>query len=262
VKGRILFVSFEMDTQKLINRLACIRSRVNYGKFNKGLFDTQEMARMTTALDDIKKSAAKGHEIIFAGPAINKSGRRRKGFSILDIEQMARDNNVCAIFIDGLLHATDVRTGKKSRDWNVISNLSSDTKLMALGLGVPVLATHQANREGEKETPVDSQRDMAYADALGQDTDMSLRVTKIRGPNDSRQLLLQPTGAREFELLGFTCSAAFCEGLDGQIAELVTKHRRLADLLKKEAYDDVPGARVPQSLGAAAKSGHKKAEEE
>lgn len=255
--GRVLFVSFEMNRNQLMNRLACIRSKTDYGRFNKGALSPMELENLKTALADIRYSEKLGREIVFAGPAINPT-RRKKAYSLLDVEQAARDTGAIAVFIDGLLHAADMRTGKRSREWTVISNLSSDAKQLALSLNVPVIVTHQANREGEKDVPVDSQRDIANADALGQDADITLRVTKIRADRSgARQLLLQPTGAREFELPGFLVSGAFCTGMD-EWCERVDDYKKLKRLLNKEVQEDpLDAARAPtNSLGGAANAGH------
>jgi len=259
VPGTILFVSFEMDSQALINRLVCIRAKVNYRKFNRGELNDQELQDLEMSIMDIQKMKNTNRNIVFVGPAIS-TGRRKKQYTLLDIEQMARETKAVAIFVDGLLHAGDLRTGKRSREWTVVSNLSSDTKQLALNLDVPIIATHQANREGEKETPIESQRDMAYADALGQDADITLRLTKIRsGREGGRKILIQPTGAREFELLGFTVSGAVCEGMNG-VTELVPDYKKLKELLRKETVDDpMEGTRSPtSSLGAASIAGHNK----
>jgi energy-coupling factor transporter ATP-binding protein EcfA2 len=256
-EGRVLFVSFEMSRNQLMNRLACIRAKVDYGRFNKGLLSPTEYQTLGDALADIRYSEKLGREIVFAGPAISPA-RRKKAYSLLDVEQAARDTGAIAVFIDGLLHAADVRTGKRSREWTVISNLSSDAKQLALSLNVPVIVTHQANREGEKDVPVDSQRDIANADALGQDADMTLRITKIRADRSgARQLLLQPTGAREFELPGFLVSGAFCEGMTDW-CERVDDYKKLKSLLRKEVDEDpLDAARPPtNSLGGASRAGH------
>lgn len=211
--SKILFATFEMDLQRLMNRLACLKARVDYRAFNHGELGDVEREKLNKALRELYEDKKRGKGIIFTGPAIKASSR--KGFSMLDIEQSAEEIKPRAIFIDGLLHAADVRTGKRSREWNIISNLSSDAKQMALRLHCPVIATHQANRESEKSIPIDTQRDIAYSDALGQDTDMSLRISLIRMPGTGeKRYFIQPAGMREFDMTGFLTMADFCTNLN------------------------------------------------
>jgi len=238
--SRILFVSYEMDLQRLMNRLACIIAQVDYGKFNKAQLSQEEYKKYELGLAIIEEAKRKyGRRIFFAGPAIRSSGR--KGFSMLDIEQAAETIEPIAIFIDGLLHAKDSRTGKRSRDWSVVSNISSDTKALALARHCPIICTHQANRESEMVPMIETQRDIAYADALAQDADLSIRVTKCRTAEGQRRLLLQPEGAREFELLGFTIGGSFCE--DMEIKEVMSEPSAIRALLSRaEDQDPVAAA--------------------
>lgn len=243
--GRVLFVSYEMDLQRLMNRLACIIGRVDYGKFNKALLSLEEYQRYELGLAHIEEAKRRfDKRIFFAGPAIRSSGKR--GFSMLDIEQAAESIEPLAIFVDGLLHAKDTRTGKRSRDWSVISNISSDTKALALARHCPIICTHQANRESEAAPLIETQKDIAYADALAQDADLSLRVTKCRTPEGERRLLLQPEGAREFELLGFTIGGNFCEDLS--LKQVMSEPADIRSLLAR-AEDQDPVAAAAKGKG-------------
>lgn len=257
VEGRVLFVSFEMDLQRLVNRLACIRALLPYAAFRKCLLDEKQLRALHESIIYFEESKTKREsEIVFDGPAINPH-RRKKGYTILDIEQRARDVEAKAVFIDGLLHAGDIRTGKRARDWSVVGNISSDTKQMALLLNIPVLATHQANREGEKDVPINSQVDIAYADALGQDADATYRITRLRSSDKyGRRLLIQPTGAREFELLGFLVNGECCNGFDG-VAVPVTSEKELRKHLKKEDVADPSAMEEYFSLSQVAQAGDK-----
>lgn len=232
--SKLLFATFEMDLQRLMNRLAILKARVDYRAFNHGELNDIEKGKLNRALRELHEDRKRGKGIIFTGPAIKSSSR--KGFSMLDIEQAAEEIRPRAIFVDGLLHAADIRTGKRSREWNIISNLSSDTKQMALRLHCPVIATHQANRDSEKSVPIDTQRDIAYSDALGQDTDMSLRISLIRMPKTGeKRYFVQPAGMREFDMVGFLTMAEFCSNLDH--VRSVSRHE-VKSLLSREIDEE------------------------
>lgn len=243
-KKPLLFVSYEMDLQRLTNRLSCIKAKVSYEKFNKKMLSSEEKGRIAKAAIALQKAKEMGVPIYFTGPAISA----KKGFSMLDIEQVSDEIKPAAIFIDGLLHAADVRTGKKSREWAVISNISSDVKQMSLALHCPVIATHQANRESEVITPVNTQRDIAYADALAQDCDLTLRITKLK-PEKSGQksILIQTEGAREFELLGFTVNGDLCEDMEQKMS--ISSEKTLKQLLTRAIEDPIEEARNAKASG-------------
>lgn len=212
LNGPVLFVSYEMDLQRLLNRLSCLVAKISYDKFNKGLLCADEHQKLENALASLEDAKASGRGIYFAGPGVCSTGR--KGFSLLDVEGAVDEIKPRAVFIDGILHATDARTGKKSRDWNVISNISSDAKQLSLAYNIPLICTHQANREGEKSPSVDTQTDIAYADALAQDCDLTIRVTLIRTSDGARRVLMIPEGMREFDVAGFTTGGEFCEDME------------------------------------------------
>lgn len=230
--SKFLFVSYEMSLQRLMNRLACLIGKIDYKRFNESRLSDEESATLDYALQHIRQLKEEfGKDVIFTGPAIRGKQKRKSGFSILDVEQVAEENEVKAIFVDGFIHAQDTRTGKRSREWTVASNISSDLKQIAVRLNVPVIGSHQANRESEKEVQIGTQKDIAYSDALAQDTDLSMRVSRVKDHGELRTLV-QTEGAREFQMLGFLLGAHFCEDVNWR--GLITDEKTLRELLRKE----------------------------
>lgn len=233
-EARILFVSFEVVAQRIINRLACLLEKLDYGRFNRGELDAQEHLRLERWTAELSASNSIGERLWLDGPAIHKQ-TRKKTYNLIDVEQRALLLGANVVFIDGLLHASDVRTKQRSREWNVVSNISSDTKAMAISLNCPVVCTHQANRESEFiPATEDTQRDIAYSDALAQDADVALRIVSTT-QNQKPIRLFQIPGAREFKMLGFTAHANYCAEM-GFIG-VVPNKRALRELLSKEAKD-------------------------
>lgn len=76
----------------------------------------------------------------------------------------------------------------ESDEWQGIAKLSKDTKLVASQYGVPILAAAQINREGDGGRRPPSAKNLAQADAIGQDADV---IVTMRKPSASvMQLLL------------------------------------------------------------------------
>jgi len=245
----VLFVSYEMTRTRLMNRLACKMAKLRYDHFNEGKLTEAEEQMLELALADLETQQLKYNRgIHFMGPAIETTrsrSKRTKGCSVLDIEQKVEEVNPVLVIADGILHASDTRTKKRARGWDVMSNISSDIKLMALTYKVPTIVVHQANREGEKEVNIDSQRDIGYSDAWGQDTDLSLKITRIRpkrGTTDPPQTLIQTKGTREFQMLGFTITGKFFD--DTTFVEEIVDEKKLIELLRRAQPDVLDEASV------------------
>lgn len=233
-ESRILFVSFEIVKERIVNRLACMLEKLDYGRFNRGELSEGEQERLYQWTEHLQQPGTGAEQIWLDGPAIHDY-TRKKGYTLLDIEQRAILINADIVFIDGLLHAKDLRTKQKSREWSVVSNISSDTKAMAIGLHCPVVCTHQANRESEfLPAGEETQRDIAYSDALAQDADVALRVIQTT-LNEQPIRVFQIPGAREFKLLGFKTHADYCTRLD--YIDAIQNKDELKRLLSREARE-------------------------
>lgn len=103
------------------------------------------------------------------------------------------------IFIDGFYLLNPGRINDKKADHEKIKAISRSIKSYAQSLGVPVICTSQANRDGKKNSNVGETEDAAFSDAVGQDADVMLRCFK--GPNPQQHggnsLLVVPKKIRE-----------------------------------------------------------------
>jgi hypothetical protein len=99
--------------------------------------------------------------------------------------------------VDGLYLLSDQR--KATADHMRVQNISRDLRKLNLDTGVPVAATMQANRKaaGHGDANLD---EIAYSDAIGQDSTMSTRVINDKA---SQTISLVIGGSREFALHGF-----------------------------------------------------------
>jgi replicative DNA helicase len=127
----------------------------------------------------IKKSEG---QIIFSG------GYEGEGIAGLVMKYQKHRPDI--VIIDGL-YLFDRYGGS---DWQELTRLSRSVKRFALRKGVPVIASFQLSREGEK---VSSLSTIAYADALVQDADVILRLSSEREYTYLGKRILEILGARE-----------------------------------------------------------------
>jgi hypothetical protein len=101
------------------------------------------------------------------------------------------------MFIDGEYLLSDHR--KSNSDHQRVMNISRDIRDMVLSTKVPVIGTMQANRKAEGNSTA-SGADIAYSDALAQDTTLFARIIKDKESRTSSVII---GGSREFDLHGF-----------------------------------------------------------
>jgi len=199
--ARVLIYSFKMSVVQIVRRIAAIRAVVNYklllggklqpadrDRFFYGLQCLKEEAKMLDANQPRRNPAL----LITEGDGVN-------GISFL--QSKIRDFQPDLILIDGLYLMNDDRGGKKTVDWKAIAHISQDTKKTAREFKIPILATAQANRGADKDVRNADVSEIAYSDALGQDTDFSIRVGKrIDKSTKEPELVMAFPGSRETDL--------------------------------------------------------------
>jgi hypothetical protein len=104
-------------------------------------------------------------------------------------------------FVDGLYLMSDTSSNKK--DHERVMNISRGLRNMVLQTERPVIATMQANRKAEGHSQANGS-EIAYSDALAQDTTMYARVIADKV---SPTVSLVIGGSREFELHGIRIHA-------------------------------------------------------
>jgi hypothetical protein len=140
--------------------------------------------------------------------------------------------------IDGMYLMSDGRGGK-SADWARVTQISREVSAMRLETETPVIATMQANRKaaGHSNAELD---EMAYADAVGQDATLAVRVINEKG---KPTLALVVGGSREFYLHGIRIGGI--PGTDFEEKEMLTEKdisRAKEEDAKKEDDVDSPAS--------------------
>lgn len=89
--------------------------------------------------------------------------------------------------------------GEVKNDWKFQSVLSRSLKRMAVSYNLPIIAIHQANRAKEGEGDLD---DLAFSDSWARDSDVLIKVKKIKTNDIGNMCAMVFSGAREFDFTG------------------------------------------------------------
>jgi hypothetical protein len=85
----------------------------------------------------------------------------------------------------------------------VQANIAQDLKHLAQQLRIPVVGITQASRSSLKKETAEGMEDASYADAIGQETDLGMRVVKGEKTPFGTKLQIYIAAAREIEAYGF-----------------------------------------------------------
>jgi len=190
---RVLIYSKEMSDKQMARRVASILAGLDYHEIKTGTLSDINREHYFDMLDsfehwdkeinpDTKRQAAMSF-------LSDKNLKGRKGATVDVIMAEAEKFEPDLILVDGFYLMRDGRTRVTSRDWKQISNISADLKNMGQQLSVPVIGTTQANR-GAAKGRGDDLGELAFADAIGQDADLVIRIFKGRDPVTGKPALL------------------------------------------------------------------------
>lgn len=206
---RVLCFSKEMSVKKMLLRAASCYCKVDYDLLKRGRLPAEDKDMFFDILDMLATiedtSAANGRK-----PAMSFLDEHTCGVKggvtvdvlIAEAERFKAD----LLIVDGFYLMKDGRTGVRSRDWKNISNVSSDLKSGAQQLNIPVIGTTQANR-GAAASSGDDTAEAAYSDAIGQDTDLMMRVFHAMTADKVSKVLLTFPAVRDALLEPFVINA-------------------------------------------------------
>lgn len=215
---RVMFYTKEISRLDVLMRISSILSGVDYGKLctsNLPVEDEEHYFDLLDAIDEIEEEESNGvqRRSLYC---ISDKGKRSTS-TVDDLISQAEIFQPDLVVVDGFYLLRDARSGVRAADWKQIAHVSQDLKSMAQYLEVPVIGTTQANRAGSKQPSTDVD-DLSFADAIGMDADMALRV--FRGPNPKGRgasLLIYPVKVREAVIRPFLINA--CPGDDFSVLE-------------------------------------------
>jgi replicative DNA helicase len=204
---RVLVYSKEMSDKIMARRVASIVAEVDYDRLKRGDLPPDEAEFVWDTLMELEDWEKGGRRRASMSFLSDRKLRGRSGATVDVIAAEAEKFEADLIIVDGFYLMRDGRTGVKSRDWKQIANISSDLKDMAQQLQVPVLGTTQANR-GAVGSRGEDLAELGFADAIGQDADLVMRVFKGKNQATGKpKIMLTFPGVRDAILNPFVVNA-------------------------------------------------------
>lgn len=199
-RQRVLFISMEMPERDIQRRAASVCAKVDYQKLRKAQLQPYDCQRFFQWLQWLKESEhgvtnQAGHHPAF----LAMSGM---GGGVGIVQSKIYEFRPDLVVVDGLYRMKDDRTKTRSIDWKNVTNVVQDLNETAKSLQIPMIGITQANRSAAKSSPKDADvAELAFADALGQECDMAIRVKKEKDPQTHEpEIIMSFPAAREYEV--------------------------------------------------------------
>lgn len=240
----LLLYTKEMTPRNIFKRIAACLARLPYQEFRTGKLSPFYRAKLQDIYTFLSDSYA-GKLIALSAKDVSSGGD-----TVAWLRAKAEKYKPDVVCIDGMYLMSDGKGGKSS-DWGRVTSISREVSAMRLDLQTPVIATMQANRKaaGHSNAELD---EIAYADAIGQDATIAMRVVNEKG---KPTIALVVGGSREFQLHGLRIGGI--PSTDFEEKEVMSEKEILKakeDDAKKEEDDDVSHAkprRTPRTNGHA-----------
>lgn len=197
---RVVFFTKEMSIAAMGRRHDAMYFGLPWREFRKGMMTAQDKARYKAGLKDMvrKRKRDEVGEITMISDA-------KMTTATIDakIEQLRPD----AVFIDGLYLLRD--EANTSDKYVRVANISQEIKAIAQSHSLPIVGTSQIHRvQGnlEKSWQALTLADLAFTDALAQDTDTVWCLIRTALMRENRQMLVKNLKIREDESRDFGVS--------------------------------------------------------
>lgn len=174
---QVLYFSLEMSRTELMHRIASQAKSINYSRIQSGALD-EVGGQITTFVADYREMSLH----------INDRAGHTMGSIKTESRKVMRKHGLDMILIDhiGLLNS------KHDNQYNKMTEISRQVKVLAKELNVPVFALTQLNRSVEqRQDPIPKMSDLRDSGAIEQDADIVMfphREIKEDGSSDLGQL--------------------------------------------------------------------------
>ncbi len=197
---RALFFTKEMSIAAMGRRHDAMYFGLPWREFRKGMMTPQDKGRYKAGLKDLRRKKKRDE----VGELIMVSDAKMTTATIdAKIEQLKPD----AVFIDGLYLVQD--EAHTSDKYVRVANVSQEIKAVAQSHSVPIVGTSQIHRvQGnlEKSWQALTLADLAFTDALAQDTDVVWCLIRTMLMKENKQLFAKNLKIREDEARDFGVS--------------------------------------------------------
>ncbi len=167
---KVLYVSLEMSPREIVSRMVSATAHVSAAKMEAHELTEEEQLRVTEAYGDMN-----GDRLFISTAAVTPAQVRK---AALKVQSKHGLDIVCVDYLQ-LMHA---EVGKNKGRTEEVGEISRALKLLAMELGVPVLAAAQVNRastQGEDRAPRLSE--LRESGSIEQDADVVILLHKPQG---------------------------------------------------------------------------------
>ena len=220
----ILVYTKEMTPKNLIKRVAATVVGVAYQGLRRATLQAYEKAALFELRDYVKELSVLKNFTVLSGQDVPDGGD-----TIPWLRAKIDKYKPGIVFVDGLYLMSD-GSKRATADWTRVTAISRAARQMQLATRIPLVCTVQANRKAAGHSNAEFD-EIAYADALGQDATIAMRVIAEK---------TQPTiacvlaGSREFQLHGFRIGGQPCN--DFSYKEVLNE--KDIEKMKKEDHGD------------------------
>lgn len=180
-----LFISIEMPSRQVEERLDSIISGVSYARVKDGTLYPEELQKFKKYVKDMKEDESKSR-LNIAAPS---------RCSVNKVRELAIEYKAGAVFIDYVQIMDDTVKQKEKRF--ALSNIGNDLRALAKELEIPIFIIAQANRVAIDEVPRGEH--IKESDDLGANADTIISLYQSQELKDQRKLEIHLTKFRSGE---------------------------------------------------------------
>lgn len=202
---RVLVFSKEMTPEQMRTRTVARILGVDYLAFRNGQLPPEEEEELWYFVEILKgdeercrKKFGKNKGILFTTGW--KSGTVQSGLASLQAKIEEFEPTI--VMADAVYLMKVMKAGSQGAMWQDIAEIAYGLKDLAQLYRIPIVATSQANREGER-TKGSTMAEIAYGDTFAQACDLAMRIIKTEDEDGTTYLSCILSGAREIKLPGF-----------------------------------------------------------
>jgi replicative DNA helicase len=210
---RVLIYTREMTPQQMMDRCICLLLGTPYTAYKEGKLAEIPLpgggGNMEDLFYDLTSSMEIDEQTCALETGYNKSliitsdRDDPRGGGVQGLRQKVEDHKPDLICADALyLMRNDRSGGKRSVKWDDQAAITQDLKDLALDTNKPLLGTTQAKRASE-ENKGKSVSNISFSDSYGMDCDLAIEIIKKKITDETNELALAITGAREINISGF-----------------------------------------------------------
>jgi replicative DNA helicase len=209
---RVMVYTREMTPQQMMDRCVCLLIEAPYTAYKEGTLaeiPVPEGGTMEDRFYNLTESMRVDEETCALETGYNKSliitsdREDPKGGGVVGLKQKVKDHKPDLICADALyLMRNDRVGGRRSVKWDDQAALTQDLKDLALDSNLPLIGTTQAKRASE-DTKGKSVSNISFSDSYGMDCDLAVEIIKKKITDETNELALAITGAREINISGF-----------------------------------------------------------